>query len=247
LDALARCMAERCDVRYGWQAVKIRPAERVVEFAGGAEVRYQRLVSTLPLHRTLEMCGLAPDAAPEERCSGGLRPSPAAPLAPDPYTSVLVLNLGAVRGPRRPDVHWLYIPHTRAGFHRVGFYSNVDKGFLPRTDRDTNRKVSLYVERAFPGGRRPSEAETAAYAASVVAELQEWGFIGAAEVVHPTWIEVAYTWTRPGSRWRESAMARLESCGIFAVGRFARWVFQGIADSLRDGFTAGAMLREARS
>jgi hypothetical protein len=155
---------------------------------------------------------------------------------------VLVLNLGAVRGPKCPPDHWLYNCRTRSGFHRVGFYSNVDGCFLPRTgQRD---RVSIYVERGFVGGTRPSPAEEAAYARAVVAELQDWGFITSPEVVDPTWIEVAYTWSWPGSRWRAQALACLEARDIYPVGRYARWIFQGIADSIRDGLFVGGALKD---
>ena len=55
---------------------------------------------------------------------------------PDPHTSVLVLNLG-VTLPDTPlarnGYHWLYIPDSRSGFHRIGYYSNVDPPlFLPK-------------------------------------------------------------------------------------------------------------------
>jgi hypothetical protein len=74
--------------------------------------------------------------------------------------------------------------------------------------------------------------------------LQAWEFIGEAEVVDPTWIEVAYTWTWPGSHWRAKALRCLEEHGIFPVGRYGRWIFQGIADSIRDGFFTGAALKQ---
>jgi hypothetical protein len=92
---------------------------------------------------------------------------------------------------------------------------------------------------------RPSEREVASYAAEAVAELREWGFVEDVEVVSPTWVEVAYTWSLPGSRWRESALELLAGQGIAMAGRYGTWKFQGIADSLRDGFAAGAALRGA--
>ena len=68
----------------------------------------------------------------------------------DPYSSVLVLNIGAVRGNNCPDDHWIYLPESTSGFHRVGFYSNVDRSFLPVSARKKGKHVSIYVERAFP-------------------------------------------------------------------------------------------------
>jgi protoporphyrinogen oxidase len=224
LDALARQLAKRADVRYRKRAVAIDVEAREVRFEGGSVVPYRRLISTLPLNVMLALTGLSVE-----------------PL-PDPFTSVLVLNLGALRGPKCPPDHWLYNCRTRAGFHRVGFYSNVDSSFLPRRLR--HDRVSIYVERAFVGGTRPTPAEEAAYARAVVAELQDWGFIGSPEVVDPTWIDVAYTWARPGSRWRAQVLATLEARDVYPVGRYGRWIFQGIADSIRDGLFVGGALKE---
>jgi len=185
------------------------------------------LLSTLPLNKMMTMTGLKVEAKQ------------------DPYTSCLVLNIGALRGERCPDDHWLYNMNTKSGFHRVGFYSNVDRSFLPTSFRPQNEAVSIYVERAFVGGgQKPSEQEIADYCKSVVAELQEWGFISEAQVVDPTWIDVAYTWSYPNSRWKQQAMAKLEEHGIFQVGRYGRWIFQGIADSIKDGFYTGASFKD---
>ncbi len=219
LDGLARALAAGCRVEYGRRAVSIDPRARTVGFADGSRVEYDRLISTLPLNTALAIAGL--DAGP-----------------PDPCTSVLVLNIGARRAGSCPDDHWIYVPRSRAGFHRVGFYSNVDESFLPEDGRDS--LVGLYVERTHPHGARPDAAAIARYADAVVAELQDWGFIGDAEVVHPTWIDVAYTWAWPGSPWRGDALRLLERHGITQVGRYGRWNFQGIADSIRDGLSVGA-------
>jgi hypothetical protein len=40
-------------------------------------------------------------------------------------------------------------------------------------------------------------------------------------------------------------MAALEARDIFPVGRYGRWVFQGIADSIRDGLYVGGALRDS--
>ncbi len=224
LNELAGRMGDRAEIHYSSRVAAIDPRRREVQFEDGSGVGYERLISTLPLNKMVDYA----------RCDPGEEP--------DCYTSVLVLNIGAERGERCPDHHWLYIPDSRSRFHRVGFYSNVDPSFLPASSRKENSKVSIYVEKAYVGGQRPADEEVRRYAADTVAELKEWGFVGDVEVVDPTWIEVAYTWSWPGSRWRQNAMEALRKQGIFQVGRYARWVFQGIADSLRDGFFAGAAL-----
>ncbi len=227
LDALTASMAQRCRIHYASQVTAIDPAARIVEIADGRRFAYERLISTLPLNRVMALTGLAVDA----------------PV--DPWTSVEVLNLAAARGPACPDVHWCYIPRTGAGFCRVGFYDNVEPAFLPRSKRAVRELVSLYVERAFVGGKRPTAEETQAYSQRVVRELQDWGFIGELLLADTTWIDVAYTWSWPGSSWGKKSLNALEAVGVQQVGRYARWKFQGIADSIQAGLLAGAPAQPA--
>lgn len=224
LNALVGKMATRCDIRYGKRAVKIDVKEKVVFFDDGTAEMYDELISTLPLNKMMEMTGL----------DVGERPNPA--------TSVLVINIGAIKGPKCPTEHWLYIPKSRAGFHRVGFYSNVDGSFLPSSSREHGNRVSVYVEKAYQEGHKPDESAIRKLCEDVVKELQEWGWIKEAEVVDPTWIGVAYTWSWPGSKWREKALKALEERNIYQVGRYGRWIFQGIADSIRDGLIVGVCM-----
>lgn len=229
LNTLARRMAHMCDVRYDKRVVHVDPASRRVAFADGSSVAYDQLISTLPLNKMMEMAKLQVESAA------------------DPYSSVLVVNVGAKRGPRCPDDHWLYYPCSKAGFHRIGFYSAVDRHFLPQSARERNDRVSIYVERAYSSGLHPSDNEQHRYAEAVVNELEDLGFITEAEVVDPTWIEVAYTWSIPQSKWKESALRSLEEHGIHQVGRYGRWIFQGIADSIRDGFFVGSSFKTSRA
>ncbi len=222
LSAFADQLAARGDIRCGMGVVRVDTEKRRVEFADGSTVPYTQLISTIPLHRMLDLSGIEL----HER--------------PDPSTAVLVLNIGGIRGPRCPDDHWIYVPRSRSGFHRVGFYSNVDNDFTPRGEEN---RAALYVERAFRSGAAPGSAEVAAYSQSVLDELCDWGFLESAEAMHATWVDVAYTWSWPGSQWRAKAMQRLSDAGIQMTGRYGKWKFQGIADSLRDGMLAGSALK----
>jgi protoporphyrinogen oxidase len=228
LDHLSQQLAQHCQIHYDRRVIKIDINEHIVYCQNGDHYSYQNLISTLPLNTTLDLAGLQTQTPP------------------DPYTSVLVLNLGAVRGTNCPDDHWLYNPDAQSGFHRVGFYSNVDRSFLPVSARSLGNKVSIYIEKAYPGGEQPSETEIQSYAQAVTQELQSWGFIETVEVLDPTWIEVAYTWSWPGSAWKNEALTLLENHHIYPVGRYARWHFQGIADSIKDGLYAGGSFRDLR-
>ncbi len=221
LDAMTRALAEQCNrVEYEARVVSISTAEKLVTCADGRVLGYDTLVSTLPLTDTLRLSGTTVD------------------VPADPYTSVLVVNIGAERGPRCPDAQWVYVPVSASGFHRVGFYSNVDRCFLP-AGRGGRARVALYVERAYPAGARPSADAESAYVAAALAELREIGYIGEIDVVDATWIEVAYTWCRPDSTWVADACRRLVKRSVHPIGRYGRWRFQGIADSVRDGLALG--------
>lgn len=229
LDALARKFAERSSIHYGKQVVQIDPKDRVVMFSDHSVIAYSSLVSTLPLVRALELTNITVD---EE---------------PDPFTSILVLNIGARKEGRCPSEHWIYVPVSEAGFHRVGFYSNVDPSFLPSSARGGQESVGIYVELARPGGSVLSDVQVDHISRAVIKELRAWDWIGETEVVSPTWVETAYTWIRPGSRWVSKSLEALAKRDIHQVGRFARWVSQvkeqSITHSIRDGLVAGAMLK----
>ncbi len=225
LSALARQLAAQCSIRYEKRAVAIDAQAKIITFADGTQASYATLISTLPLNVMLDLTGISLD------------------IPPDPCTSVLVLNIGAVKGAKCPNDHWLYNPDTRSGFHRVGFYSHVDASFLPTSARAAQNRVAMYIERAYPQGQRPTEGETADYIADVIRELQEWEFIGDVEVAHPTWVDVAYTWAWPDSEWKARALQALEQRDIYQAGRYGRWAFQGIAESLREGLLIGAALK----
>lgn len=225
LDALVQGMANRCKVHYNHRVVKIDLQRKLVHFANGTETPYANCIATLPLSHLVELADLQIE------------------VAPDPYTSVLVLNIGGLKGHRYPYDHWLYTPDSRAGFHRIGFYSNVDSSFLPASSRTTGERTSIYVERSFKQGTKISSVEIDNYKEAAILELQEMGFMQDVEAIDPTWIEVAYTWSWPESKWRQEAIDKLEEHGVYPVGRYARWRFQGIADSIRQGLMAGAALR----
>lgn len=224
LDGLARRMAESSAVYYGKKIARIDAARRRIFFEAGDEVGYRRIISTLPLNHLVEMTGIG--SASEL-----------------PFNSVLVLNIGATQGPDCPPFHWIYFADSRSGFHRVGFYSNVDPSFAPASKQKRPAgRVALYVERSFVGGRRLSEAEQWHYIHEALRELKDMGYIRDVEVCDPSWIDVAYTWRWAGASALNGLLSRLEQSGIYSTGRYGAWNFQGIAESIEDGQRAARFL-----
>ncbi|MEM5807227.1 MAG: FAD-dependent oxidoreductase [Candidatus Aenigmatarchaeota archaeon] len=227
LEVLARRMAERCNVNYGKKVIKIDTKEKTLYFEDGSHVGYDILISTIPLNKVIELANFSSELQSKS----------------EPYASVLVVNIGGKKGENCPKDHWIYIPYSKTGFHRVGFYSNVDKSFVPKSVQDLDKHVSIYVEKAYIGGEKPSEEEVSELVKDIIEELIDWVWINEVEVVDPTWIDVAYTWSWVGSNWKTEAIKLLEMYGIYQVGRYGRWHFQGIADSIKEGFIAGSILK----
>ncbi len=217
LNDLIRKMSKKCKINYNKKVIKINSKEKEIIFEDGNGVKYEKIISTLPLNKVIEMTGIEID----EKSA--------------PFTSVLVINIGAKKGKKCPDYHWIYIPKSKAGFHRVGFYSNVDNSFLPESLRKNNDIVSVYIEKAYLGGSRPKNEAIRKLCNDIVRELHDWEFITQPEVVDLTWIDVAYTWSYPNSKWKQKAIELLTQNGIYQIGRYGVWEFQGIAKSIKDG------------
>ncbi len=213
LDSFIRALAEKTNLLCGKEAIKIDLDKKEILFSDGTMTGYDKIISTLPLNRTLKLAGIELKE-------------------PFAYTSVLEVNIGGERGKNTPFDHWAYFPGTKSGFFRLGFYSNVDKSFLPKEEGD--KKISVYAEKAFRGGRYLSLDEQREEADNIIAELTELGFISSVDVSDYTFIDVAYTWEYPGSLWREKAISALQESSIYPLGRFGLWKFQGIAKSITD-------------
>ncbi len=219
LDMLIRKMAERCKINFNKKVVKIVPKRKEIYFEDGETVKYDMIISTLPLNKMLQLT--------EIKIEESIIPC---------YTSVLVVNIGAKKGKKLPAYHWIYFPKSKSGFHRVGFYSNVDKSFSPISFRENNDRVVIYVEKAFLGGNKPSSEEIKSISKKIVAELMEAEYISEAEVVNTTWIDVAYTWQTTNANWQDETINILRENNIYQIGRYGKWKFQGIVDSIKDGF-----------
>lgn len=221
LDELMRKLKNNCEINLNKEVKKIDLKNKVVHFSDKSSVHYKEIISTIPLDKMIQITGIKID----EKIN--------------PSTSVLVLNIGAKKGVKCPKDHWVYMTKNKARFHRVGFYSNVDQSFLPKSRRGENY-VSIYVEKAYKKRVTPSKKEMGKFSKDVIKELKELGWVSEVEVFDPTWIETAYTWSYPKSKWREKSLRELEKNNIYQIGRYGRWVFQGLADSIKDGLMIGA-------
>lgn len=217
LDDLVTKMSASLKINFCKKAEKIDLKNKEVFFADGSRIKYKKIISTLPLGKMIDMAGLQIKEAPL------------------PYTSVLALNIGAKKGKRCPRHHWIYTPESKAGFYRVGFYSNVEPSFLPLLSGKNTDRVGIYVEKAYSGLNKRPGIDINKICGKIIEELKNWGFIAEIEALDYNWIEVAYSWQYPDSNLRDKAIRALRKNEIYQIGRYARWKFQGIAESMAEG------------
>jgi protoporphyrinogen oxidase len=185
-----------------------------VVIAGGRELPYDHLVSTIPLPDLLRACGGQwADGAGRLAASG-----------------VTAFQLG-VRGPVAPllkDLHWLYVPDPGLVFFRVGCYSNVSAALAPRGCH------SLYVEVGFAG----APPEPRALTDRVLADLVSAGLLAdpsrvevlLRHVLDPAYVRFDFDW----SRTVPALLGGLEANGVHCAGRYGRWDYLGMEDVILD-------------
>ncbi len=189
-------------LRTGFEMDEVRWLDRVVLTQEGEEIRYDALVSSVPLCRLLRMLTPAPPGL--EAAAASLR-----------WVPIRVLNVGVKRRDVS-DQHWVYFPEEKYPFFRVGCYSSFAPHLVPEGSS------SLYVEVAGHAARRQGDWIEACLRGLVHCGIL-WD-LDEVEVVVPLELPVAYVihdWAR--SEWLPKIRDFLEGHGIYTVGRFGTW------------------------
>ena len=192
-------------IRTGARVMSVDLDRHRVCLASGEVLTYDRLVSTLPFPRLLDLCGIPYDASVYSA------------------NQVLVFNLGFdSKGPDTTD-HWIYFPEERYCFYRVGFYDNILGQDL----------TSLYVELGFPGGDRIApetwlpcvlaDLETAGIIRRDQ-ELVDHEVI----VMNPAYVHI----NRKSQEDVEATKEILREKDVYSIGRYGSWTYCSIEDNI---------------
>lgn len=178
--------------------------ERRIARTPKRELRYERLVSSAPLPRLLQLTGLPHDPGVFS------------------WNKVLVFNLGFDRKGQR-DVHWVYYPDRRCVFYRVGFYDNIF---------DTDR-LSLYVEVGFARDAQIDVAATRERVLRDLTTFgvttPDHRLVSEHSVVmDPAYVHI----TRASQAEQQRVSAALKERGVYSIGRYGRWTYCSIEDNI---------------
>lgn len=174
------------------------------------EIRYDRLISTLPFPLLLDKCGIR---FPEDVFS---------------CNKVLVFNLGFdSKGNDRVN-SWVYFPNKEYIFYRVGYYDNILGG----------DKMSLYVEIGFPENQVLEDR--AVYLERVLNDLRRVGILTTQCLVDyetvlmdPAYVHINEKSSEALRRYKKL----LDSEGIYSIGRYGSWTYCSIEDNILEAKT----------
>ncbi|HAH05174.1 MAG TPA: protoporphyrinogen oxidase [Elusimicrobia bacterium] len=212
-DALARGVP---GLRLEAELERVDLDEKVAVVKGLGEVRYERLVNTMPLPFFLDKACALPKAVRTARAA--LR-----------WRDVYNLNIGIARADVS-DKHWIYFPEKRFAFYRAGFLTNFSKSLAPRG------MTSMYIEVSRRPEERPSKA---ALERRILAGLRSCGLLKASDRLaarHWFKIDAAYVlYDRARTPAVAAAMAWLRSRGAESIGRWGAWKYSFMEETLLDG------------
>lgn len=216
--------ASRRPAELGRRASGVDLTARTVRMNDGEAIRFERLVSTLPLDRFVDLAvesdpAQVPEAVRDAR--GRLRAN-----------AVLYFDVGIRGAPKaHQDYHWIYVPEADYPFYRVGSYTAVEKNLAPPDHR------SYYVELGHYGEVDPRRFEQ-----PVLDGLRRVGIVsGEDEVLFmvPNVLQPAYVlFDGNYVDSRRVCLDWLQSHRVISIGRYGRWQYNAMEDAMLEGKAA---------
>src|SRR5947207_5927660 len=187
--------------------------------ASGREERYDELITTLPLPETYR---LLQDTSDYLRHSASLLRA----------VGVLNINIGVDR-PNISDQHWIYFPEDQFIFSRIGFPANFSKSVAPEG------ASSMYIEITHHPDQQLHIEETFE---RCLTDLQAAAILRKDDRIltrHIIDIKFAYVvFNEHRQKHLQTLIDHLESRGIYTAGRYGRWDYISMEDSILSGKAA---------
>jgi protoporphyrinogen oxidase len=220
IDCLPQALAGAInDLRTGETVEYIDPKKKYVRLASGKEEPYDFLVSTLPLPLLYRLLGDAADSL-------------VANAQQLQAISVLNFNVGVDR-PAISDQHWIYYPEDQFVFSRVGFPMNFSASVAP------SGTSSMYIEITHQPPHKLNIEDTFDRA---MADLEKCGILRNGDrVLTRQIIDIRFAYVvfdRHRQNHLQNLIDYLESRDIFTAGRYGRWDYYSMEDSILSGKAA---------
>ena len=193
-------------IRLNETVVSINMKEHVITLQSGEEIHYDRLISTTPFSKLMDLVG-----EPKKQMLS--------------WNQVLVFNLGFDKQSLDTKNHWIYFPEDKYCFYRVGFYSNI-----LGTD-----KCSLYVELGFdkeavikPEDYLPRVLHDLQEAQIISADMKVVDH--ETIIMNPAYVHVS----AEASQYVSTQKEQLAKADIYSIGRYGSWTYCSIEDNIKE-------------
>jgi protoporphyrinogen oxidase len=203
-----KSIANRLDqnkIRKNFQVVEINKENKYVKCSNGEIIKYDRLISTTPFPKLLEISSTPYDKSIYT------------------WNKVLVFNLGFSSKGNDKVNHWIYCPDEVYCFYRVGFYDNIlsqDKtsmyveiGF----DKDTEVLPSMWL------GRVLNDLKIGGFISNDQMLIDYESL-----VMNPAYVHINEKSIQDVNEKKQ----QLEKYDIYSIGRYGSWTYCSIEDNI---------------
>ena len=189
------------------EVVSINLQAHIVVLSDGSELKYDRLISTLPFPVLLEKANVNYDESIYN------------------WNQVLCFNLGFDKKGADTTNHWLYFPEKKYSFYRVGFYDNI-------LGQD---KMSLYVELGFHKDDKINPNEWIGRVlkdlkeAGIVSDSQTLMDYQSIKM-NPAYVHI----NKKSLEDVANKKAMLQTYDVYSIGRYGSWTYCSIEDNIKE-------------
>jgi protoporphyrinogen oxidase len=200
------------------ELTELDPLKQILRFKNGESIRYDRLITSIPLPILIRSIQNPPDSV--VRACSRLR-----------AVSVLNLNFGIDRNPG--DKHWIYFPEPRYRFYRVGFSHNFSPFQAPEG------KGAIYVEVAYSQWK---PLDKASILERVKQDLHSCGILrNDDQILAELLLDMPCAYVLFDKEYRKSVdliRSYARERGIITIGRYGSWEYSGMEDAILQGRSA---------
>ncbi|MFH1613418.1 MAG: FAD-dependent oxidoreductase [bacterium] len=204
---------------------RISLKDHLLYFKSGIKIKYDKLVSTIPLPELITMI----DEIPLEikKVCKNLK-----------WTSVYNLNIGLNKSLTNKK-HWIYFPEKQYPFYRIGFYSNFSSYLVPEN------KSSIYTEFAYFSDSKINKKDIKN---KTIKSLIDIGIINSdQEILFMQENDIKYAYVIYDLTYKENMNLIknfLTKHNIYSIGRFGGWQYFSIEDCILEGIETAQFLNK---
>lgn len=205
---------------------KINLEKQIIQTEAGLEIKYDSLITSIPLNILISKSEL------KEKYEEYLNKE---------ITAATVFSLHIGINTKIPeiyqDVHWIYFAEQEFPFYRVGFYSNFNNVMAPKD------KYSIYAE----VGVTNYLLNQKDIIRDVIKNLEIVGILKEKniEVIITNYMKDGYVhYTHKREELLNEIFTKLNKKNVITIGRYGKWQYSSMEDSIREGFQSIAGIKK---